>query len=931
MSEKTEEDILIERLNRKYKGDKVVPYMGNNNLPSDKSEFEYDKDRVNIILKCSQDILYFAEHFFYIVSGGKKQKIQLHEYQKRGLRLFQKYNKTIFNTSRQCGKALALDTPIPTPNGWTTMGELKDGDVVYDENGKPCNVVYAHDVMYNRDCYEIEFDCGEKIIADGDHLWFTQDKNERKRNCNGSVKTTKEIFKKIISGNKPFHRIKRCIGVDGITQKLPLDPYILGYWLGDGHKNTSRISLGSQDFEEFISNLSWKNYSVINDKRNTVKYVTLLKENNTYFSHILKDLNILTKKRIPEIYLNSNKYQRLELLRGLMDSDGMVRHSGSCEIDLSNKELIYDVEKLILSLGYKTNITLRYPKKNTHNISYRLNFKAYDIVFKYKRKSEKQTFAVVDNRVNYHYIKNVKKIDSVPVRCITVDSKNALYLCGKNYIPTHNTTLMSIYALWLVTFYEYKKVLIVANKADTAKEILSRIKLAYEELPNWIKPSVSGWGKQIVEFGNGSDFRISATSSDAARGMTISALLLDECAHIDEHVLKEFWSAVKPTVSADPNARVLISSTPNGVGNLFHDLWEKAENGENKDWGTLTVKWDEIPGRTEEWANGERRDLGPELFEQEYECKFLESGGSNISEELYNELNAECIEPKIELPDYVGYKIYSEPDLENKIYVAGVDIAEGIGKCYSTIQVLDVTDMTKIEQVATYANNKIGPNEFAKQLNEIMKHWGKPPLAIERNNTGGGIVINTMDKDYNYPHLVSFAFKQGSFDYGHLKGITSQNNTKYNGVMNMFYYLKTQRRVKLRDFNTLKELNTFVRHKGSRWARKSEAYDDDRVDALVWAMLCIHELVAPQYFTISMWDENKKPFSLQPMYEIYGKKEGFRLGTAENNYGVDKIIMPIAGDYDPFMQEMNDAGWLLPDQYNERNFRSYEPSPFQFL
>jgi very-short-patch-repair endonuclease len=408
-----------------------------------------------------------------------------------------------------------------------------------------------------------------------------------------------------------------------------------------------------------------------------------------------------------------------------------------------------------------------------------------------------------------------------------------------------------------------------------------------------------------------------------------NCLLVDEAAHIDEHMLEEFWSAVYPTISNDPDARLIMASTPNGVGNLFHDLWEKAQS-DTSEWGYLKVLWNEIPGRDEAWAAGKIKDLGQDKFEQEYECKFLESGGSNIPEDLYNELAAECGQPRLEIEQFKGYKIFDEPDLENKLYVAGVDIAEGVGKCNSCIQILDITDMTNIKQAATYACNTIGPNEFARQLNEIMKHWGKPPLAIERNNTGGGVVINLMDKDYSYPCLVNFAHKQGRVDYGHLKGITSSTNTKFYGVSNMFYFLKTHRRVRLRDLETLKELNTFVKHKNERWARKSDTYLDDRVDALIWALICIHEAVAVQYFTIDMWDDNKKPFSLQPLYEIYGKKDGFRFGTAENNYGVDNIVMPL-GDFDPNMQEMLDAGWLTPEMDHESGFRSYEPSPYQFL
>ena len=151
-----------------------------------------------------------------------------------------------------------------------------------------------------------------------------------------------------------------------------------------------------------------------------------------------------------------------------------------------------------------------------------------------------------------------------------------------------------------------------------------------------------------------------------------------------------------------------------------------------------------------------------------------------------------------------------------RIYVAGVDIGEGVNACASTICILDVTELTHIEQVATYHCNDVGPYEFAKKVNEVMSHWGNPPLAVERNNTGGGAVITALDKEFHYPNLIHFAFKQGNLNYNAFKGITSSTNTKYHGVMNMFYWFKDQRRVKLHDINYLKELNTFVRHKNNK-------------------------------------------------------------------------------------------------------------------
>lgn len=738
---KRKDDELIEKLNQKYAGDKVVPYMGNANLPSDKSTFEYDKERVAVIRRCSENILYFAQHFFYIVNLDEgKQKINLHPFQRDALRMFRENKKSIMCCSRQVGKALALDTLIPTPDGFTTMGKLKDGDFVLGSDGEPVEVAKAWPIMYDRECYELKFDTGEKIIADGEHNWITEDREF------GEIKkrTTKEIY------------------------------------------DTQRY--------KFTSN-----------------------------------------HRIP-----------------------------TCQ--------------------------------KFHN-------------------------------TKYNNIISVKKVDSVPVRCITVKNEDEIFLCGKSKIMTKNTTLMTIYALWLITFYEYQRVVIVANKEKTAQEILERIKLAYEELPNWLKPQLKdgGWNKQEINFSNGCKVQISATSESAIRGKSCNALIIDEMSHIEPNIMKAFWSAVYPVISSSKKSKALIASTPNGVGNKFHELWDIAENPES-DWANIKVSWRDVPGKTEEWAKQERLALGDDMFEQEYECKFLESGESFIPEELYNDLQRSCTKPRIDF-DGGDYKIFEEPDVDNRIYCAGVDIAEGVGECNSTICVLDVTELTNVKQVATYASNTIGPHEFARKLNEIMKHWGKPPLAIERNNSGGGVVINQMEKEYNYPHLINFAVKQGKLDYGHLKGVTSSTNTKYHGVMNMFYWLKTHRRVSLRDIDTLKELNTFVRHKNEKWGRRSDSYKDDRVDALIWALIAVHELCVNQYFSVIMYDDNRKPLQIAPQYTPYGTKDSqYLLGTEEDNWGADKIY--IGGDsFDPFMDEMQAIGWLTPEQDRQLGWSSYQPAP----
>lgn len=182
------------------------------------------------------------------------------------------------------------------------------------------------------------------------------------------------------------------------------------------------------------------------------------------------------------------------------------------------------------------------------------------------------------------------------------------------------TTLMTVYALWYTCFQADKRVLIVANKEDTAKMILRRIRTAYELLPNWLKPGVKQYDKTEVVFGNDSSIAISTTTPSAARGESCNCLIIDEIAHIAEHIIKEFWNSVIPIVSSYEGTKIFIVSTPNGAGNLFHKIYTSAERNELKEWKAERVDWWEIPNRGKKWEKAMREALVGEgkSFDQEF-------------------------------------------------------------------------------------------------------------------------------------------------------------------------------------------------------------------------------------------------------------------------------------------------------------------------
>ena len=439
------------------------------------------------------------------------------------------------------------------------------------------------------------------------------------------------------------------------------------------------------------------------------------------------------------------------------------------------------------------------------------------------------------------------------------------------------TTLMTIYCLWIACFQDDQRILIVANKEQTAINIFRRVRLAYEMLPNYLKPGVLEYGKTSMQLDNGSSIGISTTSSDAGRGDSCNVLVLDELAFIDDHLVDPFWKSVYPIISSSNKSKIFVASTPNGTDNLFHQLYTNAEKGETN-WHAERVDWWEIPSRDDKWKDDTIKALGSmDAFNQEFGNQFLDSGESAVDEAIFEKLKQECTSPEFVF-DEGSYLLWEEPDPQ-KIYVVGVDIAEGVGENASVIQIFDVTDLTNITQVATYWNNKISPYNFTTKLYEILEHWGSPLVAIERNNCGAQVVDNLYN-NFNYTNLVNFSPQASkSTSYSNRLGVVAHTNTKYKGVINMRYWINELKSIKIKDIKTVNELKDFVRYPNGTWAAKKIAGClDDRVMSLIWCLIVLEDTVTERYFEVVEYDDNNKPLKILPL-----------------DYGIPKeMISPVA-------------------------------------
>ncbi|WP_375546563.1 replicative DNA helicase [Actinophytocola gossypii] len=361
------------------------------------------------------------------------------------------------------GKALALDTPLPTPDGWTTMGTVEVGDRLLDANGRPTRVVAATEVMHDRPCYEVEFSDGSVLVADAEHQWLTETRASRRsaqqaetgynryknQRTFAEVRTTEQIAATVrcaTADRRLNHSVVNTQPLDLPEQDLLLPPYTLGVWLGDGHSASSRFTTADP---EITWHIEAEGLEVV--PRGNLRYSLRLPaspptDHDGGVQAILRTIGVLNDKRIPSRYLRASVDQRRALLAGLLDTDGTVNATGSVQFSVTNRTLALDTYELVVSLGYRCSISTKCVRGRgaRSTIAYTLDFTTEDDVFRLERKRlthKERRRSSNRKRTGSRFIVDVRPLPSVPVRCVEVDNADHLYLAGRSMIPTHNSTL----------------------------------------------------------------------------------------------------------------------------------------------------------------------------------------------------------------------------------------------------------------------------------------------------------------------------------------------------------------------------------------------------------------------------------------------------------------------------------------------------------
>ena len=301
------------------------------------------------------------------------------------------------------------------------------------------------------------------------------------------------------------------------------------------------------------------------------------------------------------------------------------------------------------------------------------------------------------------------------------------------------STLTAGYALWMMTFQQDKNILVIATKQETAKNLVTKVRVMHANLPGWLKQPCVEDNKLSLRYKNGSQIKAVASSEESGRSEALSLLIIDEAAFIDK--IDTIWGAAQQTLAT--GGRALVISTPNGVGNFFHKTWIGAEDGTN-DFNFIKLHWSVHPERGQEWRNEQDKLLGPSLAAQECDCDFITSGRGVVDGLLLEKMKESSVREPIEKRGIdSNYWIWQPPNY-TKNYVVSADVSRGDGTDYSAFHIIDVETL---EQVAEY-KGKISTQDFGNMLVNVASEYNNALLVVENNNIGWAAIQQVIDREY---------------------------------------------------------------------------------------------------------------------------------------------------------------------------------------
>ena len=374
------------------------------------------------------------------------------------------------------------------------------------------------------------------------------------------------------------------------------------------------------------------------------------------------------------------------------------------------------------------------------------------------------------------------------------------------------------YLLWYLLFHPEQTVAILANKGATAREMLSRITTMLENVPFFLQPGTKALNKGSIDFENNSRILASATTTSSIRGLSVNLLYLDEFAFVEN--AEPFYTGTYPVITSGKNSKVIITSTANGVGNMFHRIWEASVTNSNE-FANYQIDWSDVPGRDETWKKTTIANTSELQFEQEFGNSFLGTGRTLIPSNVILGLMSETPQ---EL--YGQVRVYKKPKPHHE-YIMTVDVAEGKGLDYSTFTIFDIHNGNLFEQVCTFRDNMISP----MLLPDVCAKYGKlynDALIIVENNNQGAMVCRELYYELEYENMfMTSSVKADGIGVRMTKKVKAQGCAALREIME-------EKKLYVRDTDTIQEFATFV-SKGQSWQADGGCHDDMVMNCVMFA------------------------------------------------------------------------------------------------